>query len=493
MSAPIAQLSPEAAHWAARLHDLAGHLPPLLRDWAQRDVLPYVSGLQLLLSGTVLAAIAALAAFAHLYTHRALRRATDKEPSPAVRPVSSASFLRLAYRQARPPLILFVSAWALYFALSIALFRIPMYGDALLAILAWAKSAALVIDLFWFLFRMIDVLETELTRWTRTTTTKWDDVFVAVALRALRLVLPLIALMAIVSTLGLPEHLHAGLQEIVSILLIGFIGFVLCEIASTAETAIKTEYNVHIADNLSTRKIQTQVGILKKIFITLVVLVTLASMLTVFAPVRSLGRSILASAGVAGIVLGIAAQKSLGTLLAGIQIAFSQPIRLDDVVIVEGEWGRIEEITLTYVVVAIWDLRRMVLPITYFIEKPFQNWTRSNAALLGTVFLYLDYTAPIADLRAELDRILEESKLWDKKVKGLQVTDAKDSVIEVRILASGANSGVSFDLRCEIREKMISFVQSHCPTALPRTRGSLEIARITKEPLNPKSVPRRED
>ena len=142
--------------------------------------------------------------------------------------------------------------------------------------------------------------------------------------------------------------------------------------------------------------------------------------------------------------------------------------------IVEGEWGRIEEITLTYVVVAIWDLRRMVLPITYFIEKPFQNWTRSSAALLGTVFLYLDYTAPVAELRVELDRILENSSFWDKKVKGLQVTDAKEATIEIRILASAADSGSSFDLRCEIREKLVDFLQRKFPEALPRSRATLE-------------------
>ena len=175
----------------------------------------------------------------------------------------------------------------------------------------------------------------------------------------------------------------------------------------------------------------------------------------------------------AGIVIGIAAQKSLATLLAGIQIAFTQPIRLDDVVVVETEWGRIEEITLTYVVVALWDKRRLVLPITYFLEKPFQNWTRSTSDLLGSVFLYLDYTAPIPALRAELDRLLNQSARWDKKVKALQVTDAKDHTIEVRILASAADSGAAFDLRCEIREGLIDFLQRHHPDALPKTRATI--------------------
>jgi small-conductance mechanosensitive channel len=198
-------------------------------------------------------------------------------------------------------------------------------------------------------------------------------------------------------------------------------------------------------------------------------------MLTVFDSVRALGRSILASAGVAGIIIGIAAQRTLATLLAGVQIAFTQPIRLDDVVIVEGEWGRVEEITLTYVVVAIWDLRRMVLPITYFIEKPFQNWTRASADLLGSVFLYMDYSVPIAPLRAELDRILEGSKLWDRKVKVLQVTDAKEHTIELRILVSAADSSIAWDLRCDVREKMVDFLQRNFPDALPHSRATLQI------------------
>jgi len=260
----------------------------------------------------------------------------------------------------------------------------------------------------------------------------------------------------------------------------------LCELISTAEQAVTTEYRVDVQNNLETRKIQTQVRILKKIAVALIVLLTVAFMLMVFEPVRSLGKSILASAGVAGIVIGIAAQRSLATLLAGIQIAFTQPIRLDDVVIVETEWGRIEEITLTYVVVAIWDRRRMVLPITYFLEKPFQNWTRSTADLLGTVFLYLDYTAPIAAMRAEMDRILEQSPRWDRKVKVLQVTDAKDATIEVRMLASSVDSGASFDLRCELREGMIDFLQRNYPGALPKTRAVVE--RVVPNALAPTAV-----
>jgi small-conductance mechanosensitive channel len=179
---------------------------------------------------------------------------------------------------------------------------------------------------------------------------------------------------------------------------------------------------------------------------------------------------LLRSAGVAGIVIGFAAQRSLGTLLAGFQIALTQLIRIDDVVIVEGEWGRIEEITLTYVVVNIWDQRRLIVPVTYFLEKSFQNWTRTSVELLGTVELYVDYSMPLDALRAELTRILEASKLWDRRVNVLQVTDAREHAVQVRALVSAADAGSAWDLRCEVREGLLRFLQQHHPDSLPRLR-----------------------
>jgi len=208
-------------------------------------------------------------------------------------------------------------------------------------------------------------------------------------------------------------------------------------------------------------------------------------MLMVFESVRQLGTSILASAGVLGIIVGFAAQKSIATVLAGFQIAMTQPIRLDDVVIVEGEWGRIEEITLTYVVVLIWDQRRLVVPISYFIEKPFQNWTRVSAELLGTIFLYMDYTVPLDKLRAELDRLLAETDMWDKRVKVVQVTDSKERVIEVRVLVSAADASTAWNLRCMLREKLIGYLQRNHPESLPRTRAELSNPEGAEKPLKP--------
>jgi small-conductance mechanosensitive channel len=204
------------------------------------------------------------------------------------------------------------------------------------------------------------------------------------------------------------------------------------------------------------------------------VIVATGSILMLFDPVRQFGTSILASAGIAGVVIGFAAQKTLGNVLAGIQIALTQPLLIDDIVVVEGEFGQIEEITLTYVTVRTWDLRRMILPITYFVEKPFQNWSRVSTKLLGTVILYLDYRVPLGELRKELKRLVENNPKWDRKVCGLQVTDTKQSTIEVRALVSSTDPGKAFDLRCDVREGLIEFLRTHYPESLPRVRNVTE-------------------
>jgi len=234
------------------------------------------------------------------------------------------------------------------------------------------------------------------------------------------------------------------------------------------------QFDISQENNLRARKVYTQLNILQKIVNFIIIILGIGLILVSFEPIRKIGVGLFASAGVAGIIIGFSAQKAIGTLVAGIQIAFAQPFRLDDAVVVEGEWGWIEEINLTYVVVRIWDQRRLVLPTTYFFEKPFQNWTRTSADIIGSVFIYTDYSVPFDALREELDRILENTPLWDKKVKVLQVTDAKERTVESRILVSAKNSPTAWDLRVHVREKMIEFLQKNYPTALPRTRVVLE-------------------
>jgi len=243
---------------------------------------------------------------------------------------------------------------------------------------------------------------------------------------------------------------------------------------AAAEQAILRSHPMEVADNLSARRIQTQTRVLSRVVMGGIILLGASLILLTFPMVQKIGTALLASAGLIGLVAGIAAKPVFGNLIAGLQIAVTQPIRLDDVVIVEGEWGRIEEIGSSYVVVRIWDERRMVVPLTWFIENPFQNWTRRSADLLGTVFLWLDYRAPIASIRTELQRICENEPLWDRRVCVTQVTETSERSIQVRLLVSARNSGDAFDLRCLVRERMLDFLVREHPQALPRLRTQLQ-------------------
>ena len=222
------------------------------------------------------------------------------------------------------------------------------------------------------------------------------------------------------------------------------------------------------------QRVVTQVQYIRRILIITIVILGVAFILLSFEKMRRLGAGILTSAGVAGVIVGFAAQRTLANLLAGFQIAFTQPIRLNDVVIVETEWGKIEEITLTYVVVRIWDERGLVLPITYFTQTPFQNWTRNHTQLMGTVFIYVDYHMPIDPIRQELKQLLESSDLWDGRVQNVVVTNATERTMEVRALMSAADASELWDLRCHVREGLISFIQENYPEHLPRVRATFE-------------------
>jgi len=290
-----------------------------------------------------------------------------------------------------------------------------------------------------------------------------------VLLFIIRLVLPFM----------LPDRYLGAVKQVFSLFFIGLVSWLLIKITYVLGDCVLSRFKVDEKDNLRARKIHTQLKVLKRIVIIVVAILALGTMLMTFEKVRQLGTTILASAGIIGIVVGMAAQRTIGTFIAGLQIAFTQPIRIDDVVIVENEWGRIEEITLTYVVVKIWDLRRLVVPITYFIEKPFQNWTRATSDLLGTVYIYVDYTVPFEAIREELHRILKNSELWDGKVCVLQVTNTSDRTIELRALMSASDASTGWSLRCEVREKLIEFIQKNYPQSLPKLRA--ELKQLPKE------------
>jgi small-conductance mechanosensitive channel len=294
----------------------------------------------------------------------------------------------------------------------------------------------------------------------------------------LLLAFPLIALSISVSSLEVPVEKMNSVRHVLGILLTIAISWLIAKFIQVIEDLVLEKFKIDGKDNLRARKIQTQMQFFKRAAIVFIGIIALALILTSFDKVKQLGATILASAGVAGIIIGFAARQSIATLIAGLQIAITQPIRIDDVVIVENEWGRIEEITLTYVVVRIWDLRRLILPITYFIEKPFQNWTRVSADILGTVFLYVDYTVPVHEVREELHRVLISSEYWDGHVWNLQVTGSTDKTVELRALMSAPDASAAWNLRCEVREKLLDFLQSKFPQALPKIRGMITGAEL---------------
>jgi len=290
------------------------------------------------------------------------------------------------------------------------------------------------------------------------------------ARKKLRILIILIALGFSITVSPLDPEPSASVRAVLLFATILVLGWIVAGAVDMWAIVYMRSFNMAAEDNLVARKHITQTRILQRAAIILIGVVTVALALMTIGAVRQWGISLLASAGVVGIIAGLALQPVLKNLIAGIQIATAQPIRIDDAVIVEGEWGTVEEITSTYVVVKLWDWRRMILPLSYFIEKPFQNWTRETSRLIGTAMLYVDYEAPMDRLRAELERICRASPLWDGDVVNLQVTDITDRVAQVRCLASARSAPVAFDLRCEIREKMLAFMRDECPEALPQDR-----------------------
>jgi small-conductance mechanosensitive channel len=280
----------------------------------------------------------------------------------------------------------------------------------------------------------------------------------------------ILVMMIAVPAAPIPPETAALLARMMAVAVIGLIGWAAIITLHIAADLYLRRFRLDIDDNLLARKHNTQVRVLARTVDVLLVMLTLSAALMTFPAVRQYGVSLFASAGVAGIVAGLAARPVLSNLMAGIQLAMTQPIRLYDAVIVENEYGTIEEITSTYVVVKLWDLRRMIVPLTYFIEKPFQNWTRENSSLIGNVMMYLDYRAPVGIIRQKFRDIVKESKLWDGQTAALQITDFKEGTMELRLLMGARSSGAAFDLRCEVREKLIDFIQREHSEALPHSR-----------------------
>ena len=268
------------------------------------------------------------------------------------------------------------------------------------------------------------------------------------------------------------ETTFATFEKISRIMLILTIGWLLIQVVRGLFHYWQKRFDITNPNNLEARKRLTQMSMIERIVIITIAFIFVAIALMTIESVRQLGVSLLASAGVAGIIIGFAAQRSFGQVFSGIQIAFTQPIRLDDVVVIEGEWGRIEEINITYAVVKIWDERRLIVPIDYFLNTPIQNWTRSNSDILGTVFLYVSYDLPLDPLREELARIVKDDPHWDGRVQNIQVTDSKEWYKEIRVLVSSVDSSKNWELRVAVREKLIDYINEHYPGSFAKITGN---------------------
>lgn len=323
--------------------------------------------------------------------------------------------------------------------------------DILVASIAGLCFLVGVPVLFTLLSRMRDMSKRPVTR-SFLTKSRWP----------LSLVLSLIVLHI--------SNIDGSAGKLIAVLLIVSFTWFMLSLMSTVKAAVHQRYPVDHPDNLDERKVRTQYQYIHAVSSIVIVLIGISLVFLQFESLRIIGAGLLASAGIAALILVFTAQQTLSNLIAGFQIAFTQPFRIDDVVIVEGEWGKIEEIRLTYVVVRIWDQRRLVLPISYFINNPFQNWTRTTADIWGTVVLHVDYKVPVDEVREELKRIVEGTDLWDGNVVGLQVTDTSERTMTLRALVSAKNASEAWDLRCLVRERLIDYLQRNHPESLPRIR-----------------------
>jgi small-conductance mechanosensitive channel len=381
------------------------------------------------------------------------------------------------------PLYLFLWIGGIYLGIAPLLLKI-WSGDLLKKIeqvLDKIFGAAVFFALLWLCFRAAQIVEARLAVWAQKIPGRAAKFVVPLFGRSLRVLLPVLVVVFALPVF-FPSKYEPVFGPVGGILIILAVAWILFQAVDLGQKALLAGYDIQVADNLHARKIYTQSRLISRTLHVAIGICTVASILMLFQAVRHVGASLLASAGIVGIIAGVAAQKTLSNFFAGFQIALAQPMRQDDVVIVEGEWGRIEEITLTYVVVHIWDDRRMVLPLSYFIEKPFQNWTRVSAQLLGSVFVWVDYSFPVEEGRKALKEIIENHPLWDKRFWNLQVSDASEKTMQLRVLATAADSSKAWDLRCAIRERFIAYIQKNHPQSLPRVRAELDSPEKKTEP-----------
>ncbi|HVB56710.1 MAG TPA: mechanosensitive ion channel domain-containing protein [Candidatus Acidoferrales bacterium] len=335
-------------------------------------------------------------------------------------------------------------------------------------VLLWSTTVLGGAILLAFLARFL--LFVTIKRMQRGTSTVLKQTLIHHSEGASRWIFPLLGILAALPAARLPARILQPVQHLTGLGLIAAFAWLVILFSEIIVDVIAARHRIDVTDNLLARKVQTQLRALHRVVVITVIVVAVAVMLMTFPAIRQIGTSLLASAGLAGLVVGMAMKPTISSLIAGVQIALTEPIRIEDVVVVEGEWGWIEEINSTYVVVRIWDLRRLVLPLTYFIEHSFQNWTRTSADLLAAVVLWMDYTVPVEAVRGELRGILESTDKWKGHVCVLQVTDASEHAVQIRALMDARDSSTAWDLRCYVREKLIQYLQERYPESLPRLR-----------------------
>lgn len=408
-------------------------------------------------------------------------------------PHDTRHFLRECLHASIGPVSLLVWYYGCY-----AMAHVAVSGEWVSASWVWIEGVlnqiagiGFFIAVLWFFFGLARAIDRHLQAVAARSPGKLDDVLLPLLGLMARLTVPLLALLLVIQLWPLPPRGMEFARKALSIALIAAFTWVLRRAVLLAETSVLSQKELRDTTNFSGRALVTRVSVLRKIVLVLITIFAFAAVLMMFEEVRDVGRSILASAGIAGIVVGFAAQRSLGNLFAGLQIALTQPVRIGDQVKIGDEVGFVEEITLTYIVIRVWDFRRLIVPISYFIEQPVQNWTRTSSNLLSPVTIRVDFTFPVEKLREFMRPEVERSPLWDKKAFAVQVTGADQTSMELRILASAANPGDSFGLQCEIREKAIDFVHRLYPQCLPKAREEgkpIQEWRVSEELQPRKSV-----
>ncbi len=393
------------------------------------------------------------------------------------------SWFNAVMRAVKLPLLLILIVYAIYFSFIILsnYLSFSKTNILILKLLSNLSSIALVLALFWFIIRLINSLTKQFYKWAAEKNRHISMVFFPLINNSLKAITTLILINILLPFLSIPTNYLPLAEKCAKLLLIAAITWIALAVINAYEQYIIRKHDIKNNESFKSRKIYTQITVLRKIIISFVITVALAIALMTFEHVRELGATLLASAGIITAMSALAAQKTLSSTFAGLQIALTQPIKINDAVLVENEFGNIEEITLNYVIIKLWDLRRLVVPINYFIEKPFQNWTRSSSNLLGTVMLYVDYSIPVEDIRTKFQQTLNNSPLWDKNAGALQVTDAKEHTLELRLLVSAADASKLFNLRCEVREKMITYIKEKYPHSLPRIRVDSDALLKTQE------------